>query len=354
MTRDVPTNTAISDADDPSSSSLATIVSSVSDLVSGVTIPAPIRRNAIKAFGQLCAAAIDIPVAYLEGAASEKRAETQARIRIITTGADQIAAQMNVDPEFARVAANKYGQKILREQVNLNKVSEVAAIQMRIDSAQDKNVDAAVREVPEINDDWLNSFEIEASQKSTDEMQRLFGKILASEIRQPSSFSIKTVKLISQLDNRTASLFRLLCSLSISLRSANQIIDARVVVFSGSAASNALQTYGLGFDQLNILQEYGLIISDYNSYMNYGMCIANQGVVSIPFRYQDADWGLLSTVERPIGQEMRMNGVALSRSGKELISIVDIEPNDVFTTGMTEFFQKQNMQMLPITKQVKT
>ncbi len=37
-------------------------------------IPAPVRKNAFKAFGQLCTAAVDIPVAYLEGRAKEIRA----------------------------------------------------------------------------------------------------------------------------------------------------------------------------------------------------------------------------------------------------------------------------------------
>ncbi len=81
----------------------------VTGLMTGSSLPAPIKRNAFKAFGQLCTAAIDIPVAYLEGIAVEKRAETEARVKIINTSADQIAKQMDVDPEFARVAVEKYG-----------------------------------------------------------------------------------------------------------------------------------------------------------------------------------------------------------------------------------------------------
>ncbi|MCW5318434.1 hypothetical protein GTQ43_33375 [Nostoc sp. KVJ3] len=57
----------------------------VTDLMTGSSIPTPIKRNAFKAFAQLCSAAIDIPVAYLEGFAAEKRAETQARLKIINS-----------------------------------------------------------------------------------------------------------------------------------------------------------------------------------------------------------------------------------------------------------------------------
>ena len=73
------------------------------DIVSGV--PAPIRKNAFKAFAQLCTAAVDIPVAHLEGKAAEKRAETAGRIKIIEADAAEIANQLEVDPEYARIAA---------------------------------------------------------------------------------------------------------------------------------------------------------------------------------------------------------------------------------------------------------
>lgn len=352
MSNQNPSNQTTGDSAAQSDASLTAIADSVSDLLSGVTVPAPIRKNAFKAFNQLCTAAIEIPIAYLEGVAAEKRAETQARIKIIATGAEQIAVQMNVDPEFARIAAKKYGQKIVREQVNLDRVSEVAAHQLQNDSLllleNRKDND---NEIPPIDDDWLNSFEKEACQKSTEDMQLLFGRILAGEIRQPSSFSIRTVKLIGQLDGRAANLFRLLCSLAVSLRGQNAIIDARVLSLGGNAGSNALQGYGLNFDQLNVLQEYGLIISDYNSYANYSMCVAREGCVEFPFKYQNGDWVIVSaTQQRPAGQELRLHGVALSRSGKELLKIVDAEPNDGYTAALNEFFQKQNLSMVKITR----
>ena len=115
------------------------------------------------------------------------------------------------------------------------------------------------KEAAPISDDWLNAFETEAARMSSAQMQRLFGKILAGEIQRPSSFSIKTIKLMSQLDNQAAALFRQLCSLSVSIRIPNtqMIYDVRVASM-GNAALNSLQQYGLTFDSLNVLQEYAL------------------------------------------------------------------------------------------------
>ncbi len=328
---------------------LATAYDAVTDLVTGSSIPAPIKKNAFKAFGQLCTAAIDIPVAYLEGIATEKRAETQARTKIISIGADQIAKQMDVDPEFARVAVKKYGQKILREQVNLDKVSEIAAHQIHQDVVHSKSKPEETANTPLINEDWLNNFEKEASQKSTEEMQLLFGRILAGEIQRPASFSIKTVKLLGELDSGAAALFRHFCSLCVSLKVDSTYIDARVPSLGGQAAQNGLQNYGLGFGQLNILHEYGLIIAEYDSYVDYRMCIANENnQVGLAFSHQNRDYGLLPSAERSNNQELRLTGVALSRSGTELLHIVDIEPSSDYTTALITYFTAQNLQMLEI------
>jgi Protein of unknown function (DUF2806) len=203
-------------------------------------------------------------------------------------------------------------------------------------------------EAPPISEDWLNAFESEAAQISSEQMKNLFAKVLAGEIRRPTSYSIKTIKLMAQLDNRAAALFRLLCSLSISLRFQNSnILDARVVSM-GNASANSLQAYGLSFDQLNILQEYGLIISDYNSYMDYRTTVVQNGEVLLPAIYQKAQWALVPKVAPPAYQEFRVHGVAFSWSGKELLSIVDIEPDEKYTAALKNFFEQQGMTMTRI------
>jgi hypothetical protein len=314
------------------------------DVLTGV--PAPIRKNAFKAFAQLCTAAIDIPVAYLSGISAEKRAETQARIKIINTGADQIANQMKMDPEYAKVAVKKYGQKIIREQINLDIISENAKQEL-LQLNADANDSSDTNSNEEISEDWLNIFEKEAANKSSDEMRMLFGKILAGEISKPKSYSIKTIKIISQLDNRAATLFQTFCSLAVSLQEGNHITNGRVVSINGNAASNSLQKYGLSFANLNILQEYGLIISDYNSYMDYSMCVAKNMKVPFPFMHQEKPFGLILQDGKNVG-DLKLHGVALSNSGVELLNVVDTTPSSKYTNDLSEYFKKKGLDMVEI------
>ncbi len=190
-------------------------IDTIGDAISG--IPAPIRKNLFIALNQLCTALIDIPVAYLEGKAAENRAETSARITMINTAAEQMAKQMNIDPQYSQIAANKYGQKILREQINLDMIGQNALKELSSAQSPQSNSQENKSAQKEISVDWLNSFEEEARHKTSDEMRLLFGKILAGEISKPSSYSIKTVRLISQLDNQAAKIFQTFCSLCISL-----------------------------------------------------------------------------------------------------------------------------------------
>lgn len=310
-------------------------------------IPAPLKKNFLKAVSALCTAAVEIPVSALEGRAAENRAETAARVKIIETGADQIAAQMKVDPEYASIAVQKYGSKIIRERINVDKAVSIAQDQLEALPAP-----KGTEEPESLNDDWLNAFETEASQKSTEEMQKLFGKILAGEIQRPNSFSLKTLKLMGDLDSQTAALFRRLCSYSFSFvyPGHGAVVDARVPSLGGNAGSNSLLQVGLGFDQLNILSEYGLIITDYNSYYPYDRAIfdATTRRAFYPFQYRNKPHALVRIDDQKPKQEFRLHGVALSKVGRELFPIVDILEEDLFTGPVVELLKTKNLKLRPL------
>ena len=190
-------------------------------------------------------------------------------------------------------------------------------------------------------------------------MQLRFGRILAGEIKKPESYSIKTVKILGELNQNDAILFKKLCSACVALVFDNQaegyVHDARVSALGGNAGQNALSKYGLSFDQLNILHEYGLIISDYNSGFPYLLGAGNKGVSTpLPFRHQERSWILFPLPEWNKGQELRISGVALSRVGRELFCIVDQDSMEDYTKDLKQFFARQNLQMVEVASQNKT
>ena len=351
-----------------------------------VDLPATVLRNAVKAFGQLFSAGVSWPVAFLEGKAAETKAEHEARIKIRDEITTQIVQQMKVNPEYARRAANKFAGKIIREQRNLDDVSAIAVDELNAEQpASSINQHANNDDEQTINDDWLNTFEEEARQISTEEMQTLFGRILAGEIRNPGSYSKRTVKILGDLDQNTAALFKKLCSICVVLEEpveirdeslvqiitvplldgnpgstcaildipdAKQVLDARVPSLGGNPGSNALIKYGLGFGQLNVLNEYGLIISDYNSWVTYSPCIRNEdNLVPLPFYYALRQWVLWPSSAWDRTQDFGLGGVALSQAGRELFGVVDLDPVEDYTGELKKFFSAQNLRMTEIQRQ---
>lgn len=303
--------------------------------------------------GRLCSSFVDIPVAYFEGKADEIRAGTRARIQLTETAAEQIAHEMRVDPEYARIAAAKYGQKVLREQVNLDSISRIAAIELRnYGTLADQTI------TEEVDDDWTDNFESEARKKSSEEMQLYFGRVLAGEIKKPKSFSVKSIKVLGEMDQNTANLFRKLCSVCVQISVDGSFVDMRVPSLGGNAGDNSLAKYGLSFNELNVLNEHGLIISDYNSWLDYGICKGNRVLeqemgsplrgVRFPFRHQGKYWVLEPHGELQLHAQLKLHGVALTRSGMELSKVVETDSVQEFVQDLIGFFRGKGFDMTAV------
>ena len=350
----------------------------VTNFISGLDPSTWLGRNASKAFGKLCSAPSKWYNAYFEGKAAEAHAASESRIKITEKITDQIVQNIEVDPEYARKAGHKFAGKIIGEQINLDKISAITADELKNEqfdnstnqgtisepnenrSANSSNQEAKSGEEKIIDDDWLNSFETEARQKSSEDMQRRFAKVLAGEIKKPGSHSIKAVKALGDMDQTIADLFQKLCSMSIVIEHpiGEKNIEVRVVAIDGKAAQNSLQKYGLSFYELNLLNEYGLIFPNFDTLSDYHVSILPihrhqvstplQHQVFIPFRYQEQYWDLRPSAEKEQRTNSKLSGVVMSNVGQELFHIVEQMPMPRYTQDLKKFFEKQNLQMVEV------
>ncbi|MBW4527724.1 MAG: DUF2806 domain-containing protein [Phormidium tanganyikae FI6-MK23] len=67
-------------------------------------------------------------------------------------------------------------------------ISKIAACQIQQEAGLPEPKLNTATEISPINEDWLNNFEKHASQKSTGEMQLLFGRILAGRSKNLHRF----------------------------------------------------------------------------------------------------------------------------------------------------------------------
>ena len=328
--------------DDDKKTGLSTLTDVLESAVTGV--PAPIRKNFFKAFGQLCTAAVDVPVAWLEGKAGEIRATTEARQDVIMKSGRGISERISIPQEYIDKASSKFASKIVKEQLNLDNVMLNATNEIN----SNKGIETSETPVRDISEDWLNEFENIARLKSSENMRFVFGKILAVEILNPGSLSIKTLKIISQLDNKAAELFQVLCGLTISLRLRNQIFDARVVSLEGNAGSNSLAKYGLPYDALIVLHEYGLVTSDFDCWQPYSSCIAKNQVVATSLQLDNKQYGLVPTDLEKYDKILKLCGVKLTTAGVELLDVVGKCSNESYNAEFVKFLKNKHLELVEI------
>ena len=330
----------------------------VTNFISGLDTSTWLGRNASKAFGKLCSAPSKWYNAYFEGKAAETRTESEGRVKIRKEITDQIVQGIKVDPEYARRAEHKYAEKIIGEQLNLDKISAIAANELKNtepdsstnqganapneeQSVDSTNQDASGNEERTINDVWINIFETEARPQSTEEGQILFGRILAGEIRNPGSYSIRTLKTLGELDQKVALLFKKLCSLSTGhMRSSGDVSTLRVLTLINEPLSaHTLEKYGMPYGDLSTLEEYGLTLDSDFTYWQFEN-------FPILFRHQGQNW-LVSPIasNREENQQLTLYGIELSRAARELYKLVDQKPMPKYTADMKKFLVGQNLSI---------
>ena len=233
-----------------------------------------------------------------------------------------------------------------KRQLNIRAVVNKAAGQLGDDLVADSEPDH----------DWTARFFTEVQDVTSEDLQSLWAKVLAGEVRKAKSTSIRTLSILKNIDQGTALLFTKFCSACVFWPPVEGVmLDARVPSLGGNAAQNSLEAYGLGFGNLNVLNEHGLIIADYNSWFDYQMCInlpipvaSKDPPIRIPFMFQNHSWVLIPTNHRKPSNKFKLSGVALTRAGQELSRIVDLQPMNDFEKALKAFFQKSKLQMTKV------
>ncbi|MCY4415324.1 MAG: DUF2806 domain-containing protein [Chloroflexi bacterium] len=276
---------------------------------------------------------------------AEGQANSMQTIAAAQASTQEVLAASNLSMQGELSIAETVAQRI-EFQESKRQQNIVSVVQQAAAELGDKDVPD-----DETDHDWAARFFGEVQDVSSEIMQSLWAKILAGQVERKGSTSLLTVSILRNLDQSTAELFERICSMSISLESD---IDSRVPSLGGNAATNALAKYGLDFGYLNALNEHGLIISEYNSWKDYKICIGMpmpsdpSRTMRLPFKYAGQYWILEPVGGRDMRAEFRLSGVAFTRSGRELLRVVQIQHVEEYTRDLQEYFGTQGLKMTPV------
>lgn len=282
--------------------------------------------------------------------------ESESRARTIAIISDAQAearhsVEISSDSSYGTVEITR---EDITQSIEFQSRKRLANVRSVMEDAADDLGDKEVID-HEPNHDWTARFFNYAQDVSSEEIRKLWSKVLAGEVERPGSVSIKTLDILKNLDKKCADLFRMLSSVCVTLElNGLELLDARVPNLGGYKEGNSLQEYGLGYDSLDVLREHGLVSSDLNSWFKYTLCIlpwvsetrAPRPV--IPFGFQGQLWVLSPTTKNDADKEFKLTGVALTRAGWELSKIVELEDMAAYAEALAEFFRTKNLIMTKV------
>lgn len=217
-------------------------------------------------------------------------------------------------------------------------------------------------------DDWLNTFENEACQKSSKEMRERFARVLAGEIKRPDTFSIRAVRLLGEIDSETASIFRTFCTGCLSFDApvgSGSINESIFPSFNAGTMETFLEKYGISIQNLEGLKEYSLLPANPGFNLNYMGGLAKdirKGFVrtlpisslneksAAPLLYA-GNYYFLKPHQNCLNPDwdFLMPGLLLSSVGQELVNIVEIQqPIKQLTEDIKAFFAEKQLEMIEV------
>ena len=162
--------------------------------------------------------------------------------------------------------------------------------------------------------DWTTRFFRIAEDIPSEQMQMLWGKVLAGEVKRPGSYSLRTLDLLKNITKQEADLF-------VKVGQISFVGGGEVFVLNLDNGKYLLDHFGLKFDDFLLLREIGLLVGtdlefslekkDLNS-QSYFTC-GSTGVL----------------INRLKGlPKQGINVIVLTKIGRQLLKLVEKEPAD--------------------------
>jgi hypothetical protein len=178
----------------------------IAEAISG--IPKALVPGTFKALDRLVSATIDIPVAWLGQQKAKIDAQTESYKVVEGAIAKTAALEASGDQETVRRAVGTLVRKEYRKQVNREAVATAMIEDLRSQPEQAQPTESQNQHpLPDIDEDWLNIFERYAEDASTERMQKLWGRVLAGEVRKPGRYAMRTLRFLSEFSQADAITF---------------------------------------------------------------------------------------------------------------------------------------------------
>lgn len=223
-------------------------------------------------------------------------------------------------------------KKTLKKLKNQKKIAEIASINAK------EGTDFS--ETSGINEEWLERFMDSAGFVSSEEIQLIWGKILANEFEKPGTTPPNMIRILSEITPDLARAFKKICSMRIwicpLLEDENIEVAFQKTFVPYNGHDSAFREMGISFNVLNELETLGIIkVSTVGGYISKNidnskvlLCIGDK----------------LDVISEHRNGEVPIGNVMLTSVGESLQAITDVEEIPNYYGMVREYMVKKNIK----------
>ncbi|MBI5993026.1 MAG: DUF2806 domain-containing protein [Clostridium perfringens] len=218
--------------------------------------------------------------------------------------------------DLAKRASSRLAYQEIKKQENIDSV---------VDNAYSELEGKELESEENVDNDWMIRFINSVEDISNEKMQIIWGKILAGEIINPNSVSLRTLDILRNLSKNEAKLFEKIC---------NYIINERYI-----------------YNDDDILKKYEIIYADMLNLADYGL-INSSMLLSNNININENEVMLFKNDEYIVMAKSNTENIEislpiflLSEAGKELSKIVNKKVNSNYIFDVANDIKEKNQNI---------
>lgn len=247
----------------------------------------------------------------------------EGRVIIAASNSDA-SGQLAETPVGERVVARLAHQEARRQQ-NIEQISQRAAEELKDIKADDVSSEP-------VDDDWASRFFTVAQDVSSEQMQILWGKILAGEVASPNSYSLRTLELVRNLSANEALLFE-----KLAKNRFDQPNDCFLI--NPDRHKFLADTLGITFQDILLLREAGLLVT--NDFLSISFPPTPQAHNVVFEHGPMVVWAEIPADKKP----KDLGIVGFTSPGYQLSRIVPVVPNEDCVTKLAASIKSDDVKV---------
>jgi len=242
----------------------------------------------------------------------------EEKVQLKSLDVDTLKQELTIEERVK----NRIDYKEQKKQRNIETITQYAAINL--------DNEKSVSEEP-VDDDWTSRFFNYAEDISNEEMQELWGRILAGEIKQPNSFSLRTLEFVRNLSKQEAQVFT---------KAANFVISSwnSPFIFKGNG-DETLGNWGLSFEERLLLTEIGILQAESNITRRLLKSEQDTNIIFESGRY------VIRTTKKANSAEHHIPILRFSKVGIELLHLLKINPSEEYIKEFCNSIDSENINV---------